>query len=121
MVMVSLALANGFAPKHAHASGGHVAIAQHSHGGHDHDHAHHHHPGAPDDHATATVADDPDGGSDEQQGVPIVNCCVASCAAIALIFSTIELPTESATGTLVPSTSDSMVLAGRISDDPPPR
>ncbi len=49
------------------------------------------------------------------------NCCVASCSAIALIFATVELSPVLPMKAFVSSRQNSLVLAARTTDDPPPR
>jgi hypothetical protein len=122
MIIASLAGSNSFAPKHAQAmnSGGQMAAVQHSHGGEGHAHRHsatlHNH-----ENAQSSMSCHKDAVLTDRQGLPIVNCCVASCSAIALIFATFELPAALPVGIFVLWTSDSIVLAARTSDDPPPR
>lgn len=118
LVATSLAAANGFVPKHAHASignGHNVAAVEHSHDAHDH-----HHSATPHSHDSAQTGSQGAAPSD-QLGLSIANCCVASCNAIALIFATIDLPDALPMGILEARTPDFLVLAARTSDDPPPR
>lgn len=120
VVIAALAFANGFAPKHAHATGGgHAVLVQHSHDGHDH--AHHHMASNEHEKVEAGLSCQEDAALTVAPGVPASNCCVASCAAIALIFASFELPDSLSIGILVPWTSDSVVLAARAFNDPPPR
>lgn len=49
------------------------------------------------------------------------NCCVAACSAIALIFATIDLSRTPIEKAFVSSSQNSLVLAARTADDPPPR
>jgi hypothetical protein len=128
VICVSLAIANGFMPRHAHAMAKvGPAATQQAHG--THDHAHHHGSaidGHDHDHGIAGKSDNASksghAGSapGESKGLTD-NCCVASCSAIALIFATFELPAVSLVKTFVSSRQTSLVLAARTADDPPPR
>lgn len=121
LIAAALVAAGGFVPKHAHAkgTGGHHAAGAHSHGvggGHQHATA-----VQSDEQRAASLDCDKDTAPAEQGGTPIVNCCVASCAAIAHIFAAIDLPNAPQSESFVAATLDRLVLAARTSDDPPPR
>lgn len=131
MICVSLAIANGFTPRHAMAKGN-PAATQHAQGSHDH--AHHHGTAIDDqdhDHGLVDKSDNVSKGnvskSDDAGAVPgeskglTDNCCVASCSAIALIFATVELSPVLPMKAFVSSRQNSLVLAARTTDDPPPR
>lgn len=125
LICASLAVANGLAPKHAHAKasshgGVDQHVTKHSHHGSDQDH---HHDEASDrhDHALASEAGLVDAAQDAGAGVPIVNCCVTSCAAMAFIFATVDLSMTRTAGPIVVAPLDSVVIATRTTDDPPPR
>ena len=128
MICASLAIANGFMPRHAHAMAKvNPAVTQLAHGGHDL--AHHHGSATGDhDHDHGLVdKSDKVSKSDHSGAAPggtknlTDNCCVASCSAIALIFATIELSAAPPAKTFVSSRQNSLVLAARTTDDPPPR
>jgi hypothetical protein len=123
LVAVSLAAAGGFVPKHAHAKGaaGHHAAGSHSHGaGADRGH---HHTSGPQGHAKAEAGPDchKDVAPVEADGTPMMNCCIASCSAIALIFADSALPERSWVGSVFASKPDAPAPVARTSDDPPPR
>lgn len=131
MICASLAIANGFVPRHAHAMAKvNPAVTQHAHG----DHAHHHGTAIGDhdhDHGLVGKSDNVSKSnvskSDDAGAVPgkskglTDNCCVASCSAIALIFATVELLPVLPMKVFVSSRQNSLVLAARTTDDPPPR
>lgn len=124
-ICLSLAIANGFTPRHAHAMAKVApAVSQAMHEGHDHTH-HHDHDAMADGHAHdhgmgASVAHPAKSDHGKSNGLTD-NCCVASCSAIALIFATIDLSPMSLATTFVSSRENSLVLAVRTTDDPPPR
>ena len=72
------------------------------------------------DHGMAGEANNTNGVPDESKGMTD-NCCVASCSAIALIFATIALSPMPLEKAFIASSQNSLVLAARTADDPPPR
>lgn len=128
MICVSLVIANGFMPRHAHAMAKvNPAVTQHAHGGHDHAHhhgtaidGHDHDHGLVDKSDNVSKSDDPGAAPGKSKGLTD-NCCVASCSAIALIFATVELEPVLPVKAFVSSRQNSLVLAARTPDDPPPR
>src|SRR5690349_19555335 len=119
MICVSLAIANGFMPRHAHAMAKVDPVAtQQAQVGHDHgshSHAHHGHGSASDnhhghDHGMAGKANNTNGTPDGSKGLTD-NCCVASCSAIALIFASIGLSTMPLEKAFVSTRQNSLVLA----------
>ena len=126
MICVSLAIANGFVPRHAHAMAKvNPTVTQHAHGGHGHAH---HHGSAIGDHDHGFIdKSDHASKSDHSGAAPgrakglTDNCCVASCSAIALMSVTVELSAVPLVKTFVSSRQNSLVLAASTTDDPPPR
>jgi hypothetical protein len=114
-VVAALAVANGFTPRHAQASGNHHALVQPS-------------TAAAVDSETTDASElagahrcHDDGGADRSKAYPDSNCCVASCSAAAFIFANFEfnrfLPRETFVLPLAPA----LTPAALIGDDPPPR
>ncbi|ARQ02165.1 hypothetical protein [Pseudorhodoplanes sinuspersici] len=123
-ICLSLAVANGFMPRHAHAmTKVGPAATQHAYG--DHDRAHHDHSAASKDHHEHDHG--LTGNADDTNDMPgkskslTDNCCVASCSAIALIFAIIELSTVPLGTAFVSPRENSLVMAARSTDVPPPR
>lgn len=108
------------------------AATQYAHGSHGH--AHHHGTAIDDqDHDQGLVdksynvskgnvskSDDAGAVPGESKGLTD-NCCVASCSVIALIFTTFEFSPGMPMKAFVSSRQNSLVLAARTTDDPPPR
>lgn len=123
-VAAALAVANGFAPRHAQA-GMHphttpvVAAKQHHH---DAGQAPHHHHDADDiGRAAAQALCHNDGQGTQQPNSPIHNCCVASCSAVAFIFASFsfDAPLPHADYGVFPPVQ--MTPATLTFADPPPR
>jgi hypothetical protein len=127
LVIASVALANGFAPRHAHAAGplhgSAAAVTSHQH---DHQHhakgaAHHHDGGAHQHENAAAVPCDDSGSSNSLPGSPIHNCCVASCSAVAFIFADLVLNHPAFGADYGFSAAPAARPAPLVSADPPPR
>lgn len=125
-ICLSLAVANGFMPRHAHAMAKvGPAVSHEAHAGHDRAH-HRDHAAMADghthDHGMSGSADHPATSDHDGKSSGLTdNCCVASCSAIALIFASIDLPRAPIEKAFVSSSQKSLVLAARTTDDPPPR
>lgn len=118
-VAAALAAANGFAPRHAQASGLAPAETCATNGHHHHDAM-----GGGGDHRhgsqiAATTCDRD--AADAVPGSPLHNCCVASCSTLAVILAGISFDN------LLPDADYQLPLgsisiqAALNSDDPPPR
>ena len=116
-VVAALAVANGFAPRHAQAAHLHAvtsaAAGHHDHAGETADASHHHEQKAATCHGDAA--------SNPLPGSPIHNCCVASCSAVAFIFASVSFDNP------VPVTDYDLPAAAILTAtaptaaDPPPR
>jgi hypothetical protein len=114
-VIAALAVGNGFTPRHAKASSDHRVSSQSATTSHHADHASHsadtsNAPGCHDDDTT-----------DHAKAFPDNNCCIASCAAAAFIFTTIAVDRILPRETYFLSPARALTPAALIGDDPPPR
>jgi hypothetical protein len=114
-VIAALAVGNGFTPRHAKASTDHRAGSHSATTAHHADQAHH----------LADTSDAPrchnDEGKDHSRAFPDNNCCVASCSAVAFIFTTIALDRYLTPETYSLPPARALTPAALIGDDPPPR
>lgn len=118
LVIASLAVANGFAPRHAQAAHSHAVksaiIDHHEHAGGTVDAGHDH-----GQKAAATCQDDAP--ANTAPGSPLHNCCVASCSALAFVFAGLSFGNLRPDADYhAPAATDS-IQAAFAADDPPPR
>lgn len=112
-VVVALAVANAFAPRHVQAAAGqHAQVMAAA--------VHHLHDGAA---AMSPCHDDGKSGgkSGGFDGMPNHNCCVASCSAIAFIFSNLAIAHSLPNADFNPQAARPMIPVSQNTDDPPPR
>jgi hypothetical protein len=122
-VAAALAVASGFAPRHAqartHSHATHAVPSKPHH--HEAGQAAHHHNADDMAKAAAQALCHNDGQGTQQPNSPLHNCCVASCSAVAFIFASfsfdIPLP-NSDYGVLPPAQLTPALLT---TADPPPR
>jgi hypothetical protein len=114
-VIAALAVGNGFTPRHAKATTDHHASSQSVTTSHHANQSHH----------PADTSDAPrchnDEGKDHSRAFSDNNCCVASCSAVAFIFTTIALNRYLTRETYSLPPPRALTSAALIGDDPPPR
>jgi len=121
-VAAALAVANGYAPRHAHAVSSAVASVM---SGPQHDNTEHHagshHDGAGAKHLTAEVICHSESRASPDPQSPQHSCCVASCSAVALIFANADFVHPIPRADYAASPPVLLTPAALTSADPPPR
>lgn len=115
-VAAALAVANGFAPRHAQGAMHPVALAVADHHEHAADQANHHH--AP---QKAAMPCHNEADNDPAPGSPLHNCCVASCSAVAFIFASFSFDDSLPQADYQVLPANDPIQAALNSADPPPR
>jgi hypothetical protein len=124
-IAAALAVANGFAPRHAQAGMHSHTVPAVASKAHHHDHTAgqtaHHHDDEIDQAAAQALCHNDGEGTQQQPNSPLHNCCVASCSAVAFIFASFsfDAPLPNADYGVFPPVQLTPALL--TSADPPPR